>query len=428
MDIIRVENLGKRYRLGVINRGMLYKDIQSWWARITGGEDPNTPVIGLSNPGSSKANTNGSFWALRDVSFSIKPGEVIGVIGRNGAGKSTLLKLLSQITAPTEGAIKLNGRIASLLEVGTGFHGELTGRENIYLNGAILGMSRAEVRKKFEQIVEFAEIGKFVDTPVKRYSSGMYVRLAFSVAAHLDPDILVVDEVLAVGDANFQRKCLDRMDEAASKEGRTILFVSHNMSAVKTLCHRGILLEKGTVAMDGPCEEIVNHYLSPEWADKESFSNCRHFGTGRLRVTNLTYENKDGLPVSEIAAGDPVTFVVDYENISLTSADDVSPSISLHSEACPDIFHNYGHFSGQTFRNLPRQGKFRFTMSSLDMIPGEYHVRTRIIANGDPINGEILDQPLISRSLMVTPSNFFGKGHALTTYGLLLVRGDWRNN
>ena len=283
MDIISVEGLGKQYRLGVINRGMLYKDLQSWWARLTGGEDPNSPVLGGGSSGK-----NGRFWALRDVSFSVKPGEVIGVVGRNGAGKSTLLKLLSQITAPTEGSIKLGGRIASLLEVGTGFHSELTGRENIFLNGAILGMPRSEVRRKFDQIVDFAEVGKFVDTPVKRYSSGMFVRLAFSVAAHLDPDILVVDEVLAVGDANFQRRCLERMDEAATKEGRTILFVSHNMAAVKTLCHRGILLEKGTVVMDGSCDSVVARYLSPEWSEQETFANCHRHGSGRLKITDLS--------------------------------------------------------------------------------------------------------------------------------------------
>lgn len=423
MDIISVEGLGKQYRLGVINRGMLYKDLQSWWARLRGTEDPNTPVLG----GVQAAAKNGSFWALRDVSFSVKPGEVIGVVGRNGAGKSTLLKLLSQITSPTEGSIKLNGRMASLLEVGTGFHSELTGRENIFLNGAILGMPRSEVRQKFDQIVDFAEVGKFVDTPVKRYSSGMFVRLAFSVAAHLDPDILVVDEVLAVGDANFQRRCLERMDEAASKEGRTILFVSHNMSAVKTLCHRGILLEKGSVVMDSSCENVVSRYLSPEWSNQETFANCHRHGSGRLKVTDLSFEDIDGRPITEIPTGSPLTFVISYENHGLTSDDEVSPGISFHAEICPDLFHNYSHFSGVTFRNLPRVGKFRFTIPRIELSPGDYSAGTRVVANGDQVRGELLDQPLRAQSLTITPSDFFGKGHALTAYGLLLVKGEWQN-
>ena len=255
---LQVENLGKRYRLGVINRGMLYKDLQSWWAKVLRREDPNSPVH-AARSGSGAAGQ--AFWAFRDVNFSVNQGEILGIIGRNGAGKSTLLKVLSQITAPTEGQCKLNGRVASLLEVGTGFHGELTGRENIFLDGAILGMSRAEVRACFDRIVEFAEVAQFVDTPVKRYSSGMYVRLAFSVAAHLQPDILIVDEVLAVGDAAFQKKCLGRMDEAAYKEGRTILFVSHNMTSVRNLCTRAILLKNGRLEKDGPASEIVDSYL-----------------------------------------------------------------------------------------------------------------------------------------------------------------------
>jgi lipopolysaccharide transport system ATP-binding protein len=207
--VIRVENLSKEYRLGTLNHGTLYRDLQSWWARKRGRDDPNS-MIGASNHSQSD-NENASFWALKDVSFEVEKGEVVGIIGRNGAGKSTLLKILSRVTAPTTGEVKIKGRIASLLEVGTGFHPELTGRENIYLNGSILGMKKREIDAKFDEIVKFAEIEKFLDTPVKRYSSGMYVRLAFAVAAHLEPEILLVDEVLAVGDAAFQKKCLGKM-------------------------------------------------------------------------------------------------------------------------------------------------------------------------------------------------------------------------
>lgn len=252
---IRVENVSKKYRLGAIGGQTLKEDLQSWAARLKGKEDPNSKI------GAGNAQTTGDFWALKNISFEVQKGERIGIIGHNGAGKSTLLKLFSRVTAPSEGKISYNGRIASMLEVGTGFHPELTGRENVYMNGAILGMTKAEIDKKFDEIVEFAEIGKFIDTPVKRYSSGMYVKLAFSVAAHLDCEILIVDEVLAVGDAKFQEKCLGRMDEIATKGGRTILYVSHNMNTVKQLCNRCIVLDKGEISFVGNTDEAISRYL-----------------------------------------------------------------------------------------------------------------------------------------------------------------------
>lgn len=254
---VSVENLSKQYRLGVIGNQTLYEDLNRWWAKVRGLPDP-LEKIGEVDHGN---RADGLLWALRDINFQLKQGEVLGVIGRNGAGKSTLLKILSKVTGPTTGQIKIKGRIASLLEVGTGFHPELTGRENIYLNGAILGMSRDEISRKFDEIISFSEVEKFVDTPVKRYSSGMYVRLAFAVAAHLDPEIMVVDEVLAVGDAAFQRKCLGKLSENAG-EGRTVLFVSHNMAAINRLCSRAILLDRGKLIADGPAPEITAKYLA----------------------------------------------------------------------------------------------------------------------------------------------------------------------
>lgn len=242
--VIKVEGLSKKYRLGVLGHGTLRQDLQSWWAGLRGKEDPNSKVCHF--PGGESYGGNKDFWALKDVSFDVKQGEVLGIIGRNGAGKSTLLKILSRVTTPTAGTAKIKGRIASLLEVGTGFHPELTGRENIYLNGAILGMTKKEIDMKFDEIVAFAEVEQFIDTPVKRYSSGMYVRLAFAVAAHLEPEILIVDEVLAVGDVQFQKKCLGKMKDV-SQEGRTVLFVSHNMGAIEGLCSSGILLDKGEI-------------------------------------------------------------------------------------------------------------------------------------------------------------------------------------
>ena len=253
---IKIEHVSKEYRLGAIGGGTLQGDLQSWWARVRGKEDPNSKIGSRTDIKSGER-----FLALDDVSFEVRKGEAVGIIGHNGAGKSTLLKLLSRVTAPTTGKISYNGRIASMLEVGTGFHPELTGRENVYMNGAILGMTRAEIDAKFDQIVEFAEMEQFIDTPVKRYSSGMYVKLAFSVAAHLDSDIMVMDEVLAVGDMKFQQKCLGRMGDAANGEGRTVLYVSHNMNTIRQLCKRCIVLDHGRVVFDGDTEEAISIYM-----------------------------------------------------------------------------------------------------------------------------------------------------------------------
>ncbi|MBP6730577.1 MAG: ATP-binding cassette domain-containing protein [Chitinophagales bacterium] len=258
--VIKVENVSKVYNLGTISSGTLAEDVNRMVARAFGKEDPLRKVTHL------EANSNIHI-ALRDVSFDVKDGEVLGIIGKNGAGKSTLLKILSRITAPTSGAIKMKGRVASLLEVGTGFHPELSGRENIFLNGAILGMTRNEVARKFDEIVDFSGVEKFIDTPVKRYSSGMYVRLAFAVAAHLEPEILIVDEVLAVGDADFQKKCLGKMKDVSANQGRTVLFVSHNMTAVKNLCNRGIFLRQGQILQSGTADEVVAYYQSHEFND-----------------------------------------------------------------------------------------------------------------------------------------------------------------
>lgn len=255
--VIQVENLSKHYRLGTIGGATLREDLGRWWARVCGKPDPWARLDEVARV----QDFSEGFWALRDISFEVREGEVLGVIGRNGAGKSTLLKILSRITSPTSGRALIRGRVGSLLEVGTGFHPELTGRENIYLNGAILGMTRIEIARKLDEIIEFAEMAKFIDTPVKRYSSGMTVRLAFAVAAHLEPEILIVDEVLAVGDAEFQKKCLGKMKDVAG-DGRTILFVSHNMHAISDLCTRGILLSAGMLDFSGAVMEAVNRYTN----------------------------------------------------------------------------------------------------------------------------------------------------------------------
>ncbi len=264
--VIKVDNLSKAYQLGDFGTGTISRDLERAWARIRGKEDPYLRIGEVNNQ--SVKGVSDIVWSLKDINFEIEQGDAVGIIGRNGAGKSTLLKILSRVTSPTTGSVKIKGRIASLLEVGTGFHPELSGKENIYLNGAILGMRKAEITRKFAEIVDFAGVDRYIDTPVKRYSSGMYVRLAFAVAAHLESEILIVDEVLAVGDAEFQKKCLGKMGDVSKGEGRTILFVSHNMESVKQLCRSGILLQNGQMSATGTAAEIVSKYITSSFSKK----------------------------------------------------------------------------------------------------------------------------------------------------------------
>ncbi|MBR9845538.1 MAG: ABC transporter ATP-binding protein [Algicola sp.] len=292
--ILLVENISKQYRLGLVGTGTISHDLNRWWNKLRGKEDPYLKV-GEANDRSTKGESN-YVWALKDINFEVKEGEVLGIIGKNGAGKSTLLKILSRVTNPTTGQIKTKGRIASLLEVGTGFHPELTGRENIYLNGAILGMTKSEIKLKEDEIIEFSGCERYVDTPVKRYSSGMRVRLAFAVAAHLEPDILVIDEVLAVGDAEFQKKAIGKMQDISNTDGRTVLFVSHNMAAVKNLCSRAIVLEHGNVVYEGNTEEAVDFYLNKTSDSSKggimSFDNL--FSTDKeLQIISISCEDEN---------------------------------------------------------------------------------------------------------------------------------------
>lgn len=307
--MISIENLSKTYQLGAIGTGTFYGDLKRWWARQRGLPDPYQK-IGEKNHHNKIGET---IWALRDINFTVSRGQAVGIVGRNGAGKSTLLKILSQVTAPTKGVVKAKGRIASLLEVGTGFHSELTGRENIFLNGAIMGMSRAEVRRKFDEIVDFSGVEKFIDTPVKRYSSGMYVRLAFAVAAHLEPEILVVDEVLAVGDAEFQKKCLGKMDDVAHKEGRTVLFVSHNMSTVAQLCNWGIFLRDGEISNIGDIETIVQAYTQVVAEDNQTEVFFLPREDSAVNFTRFSMQGSSGKLKRVFTAGEDFYFVVDYE-------------------------------------------------------------------------------------------------------------------
>jgi len=307
--IIKIENLSKMYRLGVIGTGTISHDLNRWWHKVRGKEDPYLK-IGEANVSDNKSSS-GYVWALKDINIEVMPGEVLGIIGKNGAGKSTLLKILSRVTGPTTGSISYRGRIGSLLEVGTGFHGELTGRENIFLNGAILGMTKAEIRGKLDEIVDFAGVERYIDTPVKRYSSGMKVRLGFAVAAHLEPEILVVDEVLAVGDAEFQTKAIGKMQDVSKNEGRTILFVSHNMAAVKSLCTRGIVLKNGSIDFKGTANEAVDNYIMGADQDKrtEKKWNIENApGNENIKLLNIQVKPVDGNIISTLT-----DFKISYE-------------------------------------------------------------------------------------------------------------------
>jgi len=325
MERIKVEHIYKQYRLGQVGTGSLSQDVNRWWHKVRGKEDPTLKITESNDPVTH--DNSGFIWALKDISFSVNHGEVLGIIGRNGAGKSSLLKILSKVTSPTKGQIMLNGRVASLLEVGTGFHPELTGRENIFLNGAILGMTKREITQKFDEIVAFSGVEKYIDTPVKRYSSGMYVRLAFAVAAHLEPEILIVDEVLAVGDVDFQKKCMGKMKDVA-RHGRTVIFVSHNMEAVKNLCTRAILMEHGTILSEGLPSDVVETYLmsrnQSDWGKEYSEHEAPGNAYTRLKSIELIPIREDGKPI--ISVKSTLEIKISFWNY----VEDLVANLSLH--------------------------------------------------------------------------------------------------
>lgn len=336
MEMIVVESVYKQYLLGEVGTGTLVHDLNRWWYRIRGKTDPYE-LITETNVQSSK-NESKLVWALEDINFKVKQGEVLGIIGKNGAGKSTLLKLLSKVTSPTSGQITLNGRVSSLLEVGTGFHPELTGRENVYLNGAILGMTKKEIAAKFDDIVAFSGVEQYIDTPVKRYSSGMYVRLAFAVAAHLEPDVLIVDEVLAVGDVDFQKKCIGKMKEVAGG-GRTVLFVSHNMEAVKNLCSRALLLEHGRIVEEGTPSEVIAAYLSrkssADWG--RSYNELEAPGNELVKLKSITLSPRrdDQTPLITVKSD----LIIDIEFWSYAEAMQTNLSLHLYASTGECVFN-----------------------------------------------------------------------------------------
>ncbi|MCG3209410.1 MAG: Vitamin B12 import ATP-binding protein BtuD [Anaerolineae bacterium] len=366
---VRVENLSKKYKIGKLqHRNDTLRD-----AIMTG---LNAPANWLRRNGHRQnAEAKDTLWALKDVSFDITHGEVVGIIGRNGAGKSTLLKILSQITEPTRGRAIIDGRVGSLLEVGTGFHDELTGRENIYLNGAILGMRKAEIERKFDEIVDFSGVEQFLDTPVKRYSSGMKVRLAFSVAAHLEPEILMVDEVLAVGDAEFQKKCLGKMGDI-TKAGRTVLFVSHNMGAITQLCQNVVVLQKGTIAAKGPSEETVAWYLANTIFASDDQNLLKHAserqGDGRIRYANVYLQDKAGEQVTTPISGSPIDIVQEF--ISSEDLSDVSFTLTIYNQQGVAVTNCHVQTQAKKFKIKKGQGKIICHIPKLPLPLGQYKI------------------------------------------------------
>ena len=365
--VIKTEHLSKEYRLGAIGSGTLRRDLQSWYAKRRGREDPNS-IIG--RPEYEKGDT---FLALNDVNIEVKRGERVGIIGVNGAGKSTLLKLLSRVTSPSDGDFAYRGRIASMLEVGTGFHAELTGRENIYLNGAILGMNRAEVSKKIDQIIEFSECEKFIDTPVKRYSSGMFVKLAFSVAAHLDAEIMIMDEVLAVGDMRFQKKCLKKMRQLAEEEDRTVLYVSHNMGTIQELCNRCIVLDHGKVIFDGEVDEAIKCYLGGENDEFYSveYTDNKFKDNVNVKTLNLEKVKYNGRTSNIFYPGEEMLLELDWKNLS--DIDNLSLRIEVYDYRRYPItaFLVDNVYSGKKDEN----GNIRLKLNIEPLAQGVYYTR-----------------------------------------------------
>lgn len=401
--VIRAEQLSKHYRLGVINHGTLYRDLQSWWAKMRGKPDPNAVLGGEWSHGHSRVEGN-LFRALEEISFDVRRGEILGVIGGNGAGKSTLLKVLSRITAPTSGWIGLSGRVASLLEVGTGFHPELTGRENIYLNGAILGMSRQEISRKFDEIVDFAEISQFIDTPVKRYSSGMYVRLAFSVAAHLESEILLVDEVLAVGDLAFQRKCLGKMEDIGSS-GRTILFVSHNMAAVENLCSKALVLKDGRVDFQGSVQEGIQHYHA-YFGESEGINleGAARTGDGRARISDVWFSDAEGNRLPLLKSGQDVQLHICVDPVTETCRNLILAAgiTTLQGEG---VLHLSTETGGLVVQHFDARSVFTCNLPRLTLRGGYYSMNLFLSSNG--VVADWLQDAL---RFQVEDADFYGTG------------------
>jgi lipopolysaccharide transport system ATP-binding protein len=401
--ILKAENISKQYRLGTVGTGTLSHDLNRFWHKIRGKEDPYLKV-GEVNDRSSKG-TSEYVWALKDINFEVEAGEVLGIIGKNGAGKSTLLKILSKVTAPTTGSIKSRGRIASLLEVGTGFNPELTGRENIYLNGAILGMTKKEITSKLDEIIEFSGCERYIDTPTKRYSSGMTVRLAFAVAAFLEPEILVVDEVLAVGDAEFQKKAIGKMQDISREGGRTVLFVSHNMAAVQSLCTRSVVMQNGTIKYVGETEDAIQFYLKDSSSDFEMDKVEHRKGNGIVKLKNVSVysSSKDVLPQTGRK------FIIDFEFDNPQKFDSSKMKFDFRVDDYAGqriVWMSTGVIDSSPHKNC---NSMSFEIEKLNLNKGTYYVTTHLM-----INNEISDWIQNAFSFDVTEGDFYGTGRQVS--------------
>lgn len=417
---IKVENLSKRYRIGLKDEmpDTFVGAVISWL---------KAPVANfrqlrkLSHFSENGHDPDDIIWALKDVSFDVKSGEVVGIIGRNGAGKSTLLKILSRITEPTAGRAIINGRVSSLLEVGTGFHPELTGRENVYLNGTVLGMSKAEIDRKFDEIIDFSGVKKFIDTPVKRYSSGMQVRLAFAVAAHLEPEVLVVDEVLAVGDAEFQKKCLGKMKDVAG-EGRTVLFVSHNMAAVENLCSRSIMLDQGKILNNGPSTEVIHSYLKTAARRRETplLERKDRTGQGMVKFSNIEMFDAHNFLMTIASSGADITFAIDFVS-NYEILERVLITLAVYDDYELNLFRCRSEIQNIKFTNVLTTSKFYCHIPRLPLPPGYYSIYLAIV-----VNGVLEDKISNAFGFQVVEGDFYNTGRLPSAEtGKLLVDYDW---
>ena len=416
---IEFNNISKLYRLGLVSTGTLAHDLKRWWTiNVRGKEDPYLK-IGETNDRSTKGDSD-YVWALKDIDFKVEQGDVVGIIGKNGAGKSTLLKLLSKVTAPTTGEIRARGRIGSLLEVGTGFHPEMTGRENIYMNGAILGMTKAEIDRKLDEIVDFSGCERYIDTPVKRYSSGMMVRLGFAVAAHLDPEILVVDEVLAVGDAEFQKKAIGKMQDVSRGAGRTVLFVSHNMGSIKALCKHSILLENGRLKFIGETSQTISKYLSERFVEINNLVNCRRSGNGKVVFQKMYVTDEEGTPIDTILTGSNVYLVFEIKANSMASFD---LGFSFHNDSDIMITNLYMSYQQVSFNVEPGYYTVRCLVKNFPFCSNALFVGGVI-----KTDKEISDWPngFIGKYNVIMGNFYLEKGYSTMDNGLYsLFKGDW---
>jgi lipopolysaccharide transport system ATP-binding protein len=413
---IHATNLSKRYRIGIGRRS--YKTLREALVEIA-----QAPVRWITARKTDQQPEKTNFiWALDDVSMDIQKGESVGLIGRNGAGKSTLLKVLARITRPTRGRATIHGRVGSLLEVGTGFHPELTGRENIYLNGAILGMRRVEIERKFDEIVAFSDIEKFLDTPVKHYSSGMYMRLAFSVAAHLETEILLVDEVLAVGDMAFQEKCLGKMGQVAN-EGRTLIFVSHNLSAIWSLCRRAFWLDKGAIRADDVAQKVIGAYRDSFRAQGEaSLEDIFRRGSGRFRFTSFHLEEPDGSFTQYIHSGQGINFIIEFETQPGYQFDDLIVFLVIANDLEVRLFTLTNSVSGDRLINLPRRGRLKCFVPEIPLIPGEYNLTFAC-----RVKRELEDELPSAAKVRVVEGDFYGSNRLPPkALGEVMVKHNWQ--